>query len=137
MRELREYNAKITDTFLGFEDHGIFTFCLYLYYDHAHQGYGHYALEESGKGYPHTADVIKQILEVVGVKKWEDLTNKLIRIRVSGAGCARKIEAIGNILEDNWFSFENFFEEERMKDATKEVKTKSYSPKATNLYDEG
>lgn len=111
MKELREYNAKITDTFLGIEDHGIFTFCLYLYYDHAHQGYGHYALEECGKGYPYSADVIKQILKIVGVTKWEDLVNKLIRIRVSGAGCGKKIEAIGNILEDEWFSFEDFYEE--------------------------
>lgn len=120
MRELTEYNAKITDTFLGFEDHGIFTFCLYLYYDHCHQGYGHYSLEESGKGYPYTTEVIMEILKVVGVTKWEDLKGKLIRIRVSGAGCETKIEAIGNILEDEWFNFEKFYEEKRMEDMANE-----------------
>lgn len=120
MRELKEYNAKITDTFLGFEDHGIFTFCLYLYYDGSHQGYGQYALEESGKGYPYTAEVIMEIMKVVGVRKWEDLTDKLIRIRVSGTGCGAKIEAIGNILENNWFNFETFYETKRMEDAANE-----------------
>lgn len=55
-----------------------------------------------------------EIIRVVGVTKWEDLKDKLIRIRVSGVAGGRKIEAIGNILEDEWFNFEKFYEEKRM-----------------------
>ena len=88
-------NAKIESTFLGFEDHGIFTYFLHLEWEHAGQGFGGYIL---GGGYGD--ETIKAILETVGVDKWEDLPGKYVRIEREHI----KVHRIGNIIEDKWFS---------------------------------
>lgn len=107
-------NAIIESTMLGREDHGILTFFLYIRFDKGMCcGVGGHCLDQydqksdsriySAK----SMEVISKILDVVGVKNWEDLSGQYIRIEDPGA--FHRIKKIGNIMEDKWLDFEEFF----------------------------
>lgn len=49
------------------------------------------------------------IMNVVGVHKWEDLKGKYCRIKTEGWGST--VSVIGNIIENKWFDMKKFFEE--------------------------
>jgi hypothetical protein len=108
-------NAIIESTMLGIEDHGIFTFWLYLKYDGSGQGAGGHALDDAIKNYEGkflcrigTAggmSIIMEILKVVGVEKWEDLKGKIIRVKAESS----KVHAIGNVIKENWLDFSQYF----------------------------
>lgn len=106
-------NAEITSTFLGYEDHGIFTFNIMLKGDGWGVGYGGRALdgyiEKEGERVPHqeAMSIITEILNVVGVKKWEDLKGKHVRVENNGLG--RAVTKIGNLIEDKWLDLDSFF----------------------------
>ncbi len=113
------HNALITSTMLGFEDHGIMSFFLYLEFDGGGVGFGGYALDEYDKnqskrvGVGMSIDLIKEIMEVVGVEKWEDLKGK--HIRVDSEGWGGKALGIGSLMKDNWFYPAEFFESRGLK----------------------
>lgn len=119
-------NAIITSTMLGIEDHGVMLFYLYLDYgDGGHQGAGGYILDTPIKqgntflrrvGTAEGLSLIMKVLEVVGVRKWEDLKGKYVKVK-SDFG---KVHAIGNIIKDEWLDFEQFFKE--IKTFTKLIK---------------
>jgi len=91
-------NAQIESTHLGLEGHGIFTFSLaFKKADGTHQGFGNFAWISS--------ELIHEILKVVGVEKWEDLSGKHVRIK-RGQGANDRITAIGNLMKDNWLDLE-------------------------------
>ncbi len=98
-------NARIESTMLGEEDHGIMTCFLYLDYGGAGQGFGGYGLqrwdkaENRARGTEYGMEFIMRILDVVGVRKWEDLVNQYIRADAEHG----KVHGIGNIIEDKWF----------------------------------
>lgn len=92
-------NGKIVETFLGFEDHGIFTFIIFIEIEHYRQGFGLYAIE--------SASALKQVLSTVGVKSWEELKDKYVRVKYLSDEYCEKIHAIGHIMEEKWFSFED------------------------------
>jgi hypothetical protein len=104
-------NALIRSTFLGFEDHGIFTFSIGLDYGGSGQSAGGYALDSRNKetqkkqGYAYAIDLISEILNVVGVDTWEDLKGKNIRVMAT----YDKVIAIGNLLNDKWLNFSDFY----------------------------
>lgn len=115
MGEIR--NAKITDTMLGREDHGIMTFMLYLEWGGSVCGYGLYAIDQydgsedkrvfSASG----LEAISKILEVVGVETWEELKGQYVRIEDNGWG--ETVDKIGNLMEEKWFNIREFFAETR------------------------
>jgi hypothetical protein len=73
-----EKNAVITRTSLGWEDHGLFTFMLSLDYGGSGQGACGPALATSKGSWPKAADLLGEILKVVGVNNWEDLKGKSV-----------------------------------------------------------
>jgi hypothetical protein len=100
-------NAKIESTMLGIEDHGIMTFFLGLNYGGCGQSAGGYMLLSSKPEQDKNAfgiAIIKEILRVVGVTKWEELKGKHIRTKTDYS----KVYEIGNIIEDEWLNFEEF-----------------------------
>jgi hypothetical protein len=108
-------NARIKSTTLGVEDHGIMTFFVFIEWPGAGCGLGGYALDarENGKpcgGSGHAYQAIRQILETVGVDKWEKLPGTLIRIVHPGLG--RGLTKIGHILDDKWFDIEDWMKQE-------------------------
>lgn len=97
-------NAKIAETMLGREDHGIMTAMLTLDFGGSRQGFGGYSL---------TADdalhiFVKGCLDVCGKEIWENLVGQNIRVK-RVAGWNGKIIAIGHFLEDKWFNPEQAF----------------------------
>lgn len=102
-------NAKIDDTMLGFEGHGILTMMFYLSYGgvNSSQGYGGYRVDGANE---FLSKSIKKILQVVDVNDWSKVKGSLVRVKRSG-GWNGKITAIGNILKDDWFSFEDLKKE--------------------------
>jgi hypothetical protein len=87
-------NAKIQSTFLGIEDHGIFTAMITLDYGESSQGFGNHDLTYRDYGIKY----LRKILEVVGVDCWEELKGKHVRVKSDG-----HIYSIGHIIEDKWF----------------------------------
>src|ERR1700752_225337 len=97
--ETKIENATIRDTHFGPNDsRNIMTFMLTLTFgDSTEQGFGNYNLTTT------PCVKIKNLLEVVGVNKWEDLKGKIIRTKTE----TRQIVAIGNLLKDKWFNIED------------------------------
>ena len=114
--ERKIINAQITNTMLGREDHGIMTFMIFVRCDDFGCGIGGYALDVKPKQEgdsiysPKAMEVLSKILETVGVNKWEDLKGKYIRVVDEGHNSA--INEIGNLMEDKWLNFKDFFSHE-------------------------
>lgn len=109
-------NARITNTFLGIEDHGIFTFSISV--EIAGGSYcsiGNYCLSYTKDGETHyeakNSEAICRILKVVGVDSWEKLKGEYIRVEVNGWGS--EIYTIGNLMKDEWFNLKEFFSEQK------------------------
>jgi len=108
---LKESNARITSTTLGYEDHGIMTWFLDLDYGGSGQGAGGYVLngydKENNKKTPSIwcGKTIMAILDVLGVDKWEALPGTYIRVKYD----YDKVHAIGHLLKDQWLDFDIFF----------------------------
>lgn len=110
MKEIR--NAIIDSTFLGTEDHGIFTFMLALKWGNCGQGFGGYALDTPLRdkddkfvrrvGTAYGMEVIIQLLETLGIESWEKLPKTPVRIECDYS----KIYRIGHLIEDKWFDME-------------------------------
>jgi len=94
-------NARIESTMLGIEDQGILTCYLHLRQEGAGQGFGGYSLKSHG------IDMIKRILETVGVSDWEDLPGEYVRVE----GNDHKIRKIGHITDDKWYEPEAEYKE--------------------------
>ena len=50
-----------------------------------------------------------RIMDVVGVRRWEDLKGQYIRYEDHGWGST--VTVIGNIIKDKWFDIDKFFKE--------------------------
>jgi hypothetical protein len=100
MIEIR--NAIIKRTFLGIEDHGIFTAVITLDYGSSQQGFGQHNLEFKDYGIAY----LRKILEAVGVNEWEELQGQTVRVKCEHT----KVYAIGNIIQDKWFEPERLNE---------------------------
>jgi hypothetical protein len=88
------FNARINDTMLGFEDHGIMTFVITVGGDGWAQGFG-----GVGLGDDFTDKCIRGILKALKVSRWEDLKEKYVRIKKVDS----MIVSIGHITDDSWF----------------------------------
>lgn len=118
MKEIK--NAKITKVDLSMADHGVLTLALVV----EGRGWGcciggyvlgrGYLDAKEFKGYAKGIEEIMQIMNVVGVDHFNDMKGKYIRIEDEGWGCP--IHKIGNIIEDKWFDYHEFYKEEREKE---------------------
>ncbi|WP_162458263.1 hypothetical protein [Pseudactinotalea terrae] len=80
--------GKIVSTFLGFEDHGIFTAQLTVDYGGSGQGVGGYNLGgDTGFG----AAFIKAVLRAAGVDAWEKLPGRVVRVLLEDEGWGRVV----------------------------------------------
>ncbi|WP_157454691.1 hypothetical protein [Carnobacterium maltaromaticum] len=110
-------NAKITKTTLGYEDHGILTLFIHVKGDGWGVAIGGYSLDDYSKESEKRIatrkglELIAEILSVIGVQNWEDLKGKNIRVDLS-EGLGGKVKKIGNLIEDKWIDFEEFFKNE-------------------------
>lgn len=108
-------NAKIIDTRLTMEDHGCLTFFLTLQGDGWGVNFGGYAIAHGYRNAKtfkaedgHGLEAMMQIMDVVGVDRWEDLKGKDIRAKSTWRNGA-PVDIIGNLIEDKWFNIREFF----------------------------
>ena len=111
-------NAKITKTMLGIEEHGILTCSLTLDYGSSFQSFGGYALDERIKimhKFSHREGTkigmifIQKLMEVVGVRSWEELEGQHVRAKIDGFNSP--VSSIGHFLKDKWFTPKELFDE--------------------------
>lgn len=120
-------NAKINYVKLYIEDHDILTFSIGLDLGGSVCALGGYALDQSfrinknddewvydRKSSPAGLDCMRKIMEVVGVRSWEDLKGKYIRYEDNGL--KSRVTKIGNILEDKWIDIDDFMKKYNYED---------------------
>lgn len=98
-------NAVITKAVITAGDHGVLSAWLHLDYGGRGQGFGGYSLYLPKSFSNHrvnstTGHFIWRCMEIAGVTEWDKLAGKTIRVRGDNSG----IEAIGHIINDDWFS---------------------------------
>lgn len=113
------FNAQIVNTQFGLADNDVLTFVLELKFDNGSCRFGGVPLGYyENKTDPNseylcfnfTPKLFLEILHTVGCYCWEELKGKFVRLRTNGEdGEKRAVEAIGNIITDNWFCLEEFF----------------------------
>lgn len=112
--DYRIENALIKSVDLSMADHGYLTLAMTLEGGSWGVVYGGYAL---GKGHLGASDFkgsatgteyLMRIMDTVGVEKFQDLKGKYVRVAIKGLSSPVKI--IGNVLKDNWFDVESFFQ---------------------------
>lgn len=104
-------NAKIIGTKLG-EDSGCLTAKIFLEGNGWQGVFGGYCIDYwySSVGEYYSSDgygAIIEIMKVIGVKSWEDICDKLVRVETTGWG--GRLTKIGHIYKDMWFSFDDYF----------------------------
>lgn len=112
-------NAKITDVDLSMADHGCLTLSMTLegagwcvVYGGYCLGNGYLGAKESDfRGSAAGTEYLMRIMDVVGVEKFQDLKGQYVRVASQGRGSVIKI--IGNLISDQWFDAETFFEDKR------------------------
>lgn len=113
-------NAKINYVQLYIEDHDILTFDIGLNLSGgSFCALGGYALDQTfrinkdddkwqydRKSSSAGLDCMRKIMEVVGVRSWEDLKGRYIRYEDNGLNS--RVTKIGNITEDKWIDIDDF-----------------------------
>lgn len=104
MAEYEIRNAIIEKARLEIADNGVLTVWLKLDYGGLYQGFGGYALYlpegcDNHSVWGTAGHFIYRILKIAGVKRWDQLPGKTIRVRQDHS-C---IYAIGHIVKDEWF----------------------------------
>jgi|SRR6266511_2038096 len=87
-------NARIVDTFLGIEGHGILIGSMVLNDGQGDRMFGQYVLPG-----PRAAFFVRRVLETLGLSSWEALLGTLVRAEYE----ADRVIAVGHILERSWF----------------------------------
>lgn len=106
LQDLQTQNAQIAATQLGYDDHGIVTAFLQLQWPGMGGGFGGYVLHSD---HPHSGltafgmQYLRSVLDTVGVRTWEELAGKHVRIVQEPGSGLNRIIGIGHIMEDRWF----------------------------------
>lgn len=113
-------NAKITSVDLSMADHCVL--CLEMGLEGGGWGCvfgGHvigkgYLGADKFEGFSSGIEYLMEIMNVVGVERFNNMKGKYIRVATNGLGSSVKI--IGNIIENKWFDVECFFKEKGEED---------------------
>lgn len=106
-------NAEITNTLLGYADRPALIFSIELKGVNWTGHYGERVLDNydqnKNKRIPdqYAMDIIPEILKVVGVKTWEELKGKYVRVECDPSN--RTINKIGHLIDDIWLDLDEFF----------------------------
>lgn len=89
-------NARITDTMLGIEDHGLFVMAVFFEYDRsAAQGFNRIL---ASKANDNGVASIRTLLETLALEQWEQLKGAYCRVLIEDG----MIRQVGHIVEDRW-----------------------------------
>lgn len=105
MSDIETKNAVIKSARLTTVDYGVLSGWIDLDYGGAGQGFGGHVLctNPDSPFYPDKGSFggifIRRVMDVVGVTDWDKLPGKACRVRASRS----HVEAIGNVIRDEWF----------------------------------
>jgi hypothetical protein len=101
------HNAKVIKTYLGIEDHGLLTAYIHVEWGSSfNQGFGGYNLGcPDGRNYG--ALFVRGVLDALKLDSWEQLKGQYCRIRKEDDHLNARIVAIGHIVEESWFCYDN------------------------------
>lgn len=109
---MQERNAVITKARICDSDRDILSVWLDLDYGGSGQGFGGWTLylpksfkHHNPSGPNYAGHFIWRVMEIAGVRNWDDVPGKTIRVRQEHS----KVEAIGHIVKDDWFNPEADF----------------------------
>lgn len=111
-------NAVIKTVSLSMADHGCLTLDLTLNGDSWGCTYGGYCLgngylgAKDFKGSAKGIEAIMRIMDVVGKSDLLNLKGEYVRIAVKRPRTGNCVKIIGNIIKDQWFDYESFFNED-------------------------
>ena len=108
MTTLTKKNAKVISTHLGYEDHGILTFYLYLDYGGTSQGAGGIALSGGTPTKFMDFRILSDILGTVGVEHWEDLRGRSVVALLDGDGWDAQVRGLENFLGTKQMLWEDY-----------------------------
>ena len=95
MSEDEVRNARIVETFLGVEDHGLMIAQLEMDYGGSRQAYQRII---ASRVEAESVRILWDILTAVGVSSWEELRGTYCRVRIEDG----LIRQIGHVIEDRW-----------------------------------
>ena len=101
--EIETKNAIIKSAEITSANYGCLSAYLQLDYDGTGQSFGGYSLylPKGGLDAKNVAGhFIWRVLEIAGVKEWDNLVGKTIRVRATN----NKVLSIGHIVKDKWFT---------------------------------
>lgn len=99
-------NAQIKSVRLGFENHGLLTLDISLSLEgNIGTCYGGWNMTNNPKG----MSAVGELLKAMKVDSLNELEKTYCRTLSTGNGCGDRVMAIGHIIEDSWFSFQEFF----------------------------
>lgn len=106
-------NTLIENVDISMADHGCITLSIALrggcwsrVFGGCYLGHGYLGATKF-KGSPKGIEMIAQIMNIVGVERFNEMKGKYIRVAVKSGGDTIKI--IGNIIKNQWFDVESFF----------------------------
>lgn len=97
--------ARVTDTFLGVEDHGIFTAMVHLNYGSSTQGAGSYDLRGGDSAYRFIAGFCR----ACGAESWEKLPGKVVYALIED-GLVRGLKSLPFAGEPFEFRFDSIYD---------------------------
>ena len=109
-------NGIIRKADLSMSDHGVLTLVLAVEGDGWMTVLGGHTLghgflgAKTFQGSPKGIEEIMRIMDVIGVARFSDLNGKHIRVVLEGWG--DPVHKFGNIIEDKWFDYREFYKKE-------------------------
>lgn len=110
-------NAKIKNVNLSMADYGCLVLEMQLegnswgvVFGGRVLGHGYVGAEEF-RGSPSGVEEIMRIMDVVGVSRFNDMKDRYVRVEVGDWGSS--ISKIGNIIENKWFDYIEFYGDEK------------------------
>lgn len=113
MTEPQIKNAVIKNATITSDDHGLLSAWVHLDYGGSGQGFGGYCLYlpkhfKHHQMLSHAGHFIWRVMEVAGVTEWSRLAGKCVRVKATHSG----VDAIGHIVNDDWFCPKQDFSED-------------------------
>ncbi len=124
---MKEELGLIRKAFLGYEEHGLFTFQIEFDFGVSMQGFGNYVIgvKKGNSEFHHPygestdirniygAEALMRLLDAVGVNSWDELVGRECWVRRNSEGIIEEVEAPAYRKHSGAFNIKEFFDEKK------------------------